>query len=170
MCNCIFILLCLPFENLWWVKKSSPKITEVSDFSFSISVHYLAKTMLFSHHLNWTIFFFKPDKKLFLNFDWRLTTRAANNKGRTISQTDMANTIMLIVWRSWRSCIKWEILQFWNDESQMDMCFLLFEKASDFSWAGDLFIALLRMILRERWRARAIARHKRQVLILFYMW
>ena len=40
------------------------------------------------------------------------------------------------------------------------------DEASDFSWAGDLFIALLRMILRERWRARAIARHKRQALLI----
>ena len=43
---------CLLFENCWLVKKSSPKITEVSDFSLSISVYYVAKATLFLHHLN----------------------------------------------------------------------------------------------------------------------
>ena len=42
---------------------------------------------------------------------------AANNKGRTISQTDMANNIMLIVWRSWQSYFKcsrnFAILKWW---------------------------------------------------------
>ena len=58
--------------------------------------------------------------------------RAANNKGRTISQTDMANTIMLIVWRSWRSYFKWEILQFWNDELQMEHVLFIV-------WRGERF-------------------------------
>ena len=70
---------------------------------------------------------------------------------------------MLIVWPSWQSCFKCEILQFWNDELQMEQL-LLFDEESNFLWAGDPFIALLRMILRERWHARAIARHKRQAL------
>ena len=59
--------------------------------------------------------------------------------------------------------------KFYNSETmnyKWNMCFLLFDEASDFLWAGDLFITLLRKILHERWRARAIAHHKRQALYL----
>ena len=56
----------------------------------------------------------------------------------------MANTIMLVVWRFWQSCFVWEIFNSQNMNRKWNMCFLFFDEASYFSWAGDLFIALLK--------------------------
>ena len=159
---------CLPLENPWWVKKSSPKITEVSDISLSISVHYLAKAMLFSRHLYWAIFFLNPTKiKIFLKFWLRV-----NN---IVLEQPVTKAVRYLkqIWQT-QSCLLFDVLdeaalygKFFNSQKmnrKWNMCFLFFDEVSDFSWAGDLLIAPLRWILRERWWARAIACLKRQAL------
>ena len=150
-------------------EKSSPMITEVSDFSLSISVDYLAKTMLFSHHLNWTIFFLNPTKiRAFL----KLCRLEVNNK---VLEQPVTKAVQYLkqIWQT-QSCLLFDVLneaalygKFFSSQKmnrKWNMCFLIFDKVSDFSWVGEPFIALLRWILREQWWARAIARFKRQAL------
>ena len=134
----VSVFQCLSFENSWWVKKSSPKITERSDFSLSISVHYLPKTILFSHHLNWTIFFFlNPTKtKAFLKF-WL----EVNNK---VLEQPVTKAVRYLkqIWQT-QSCLLFDVLdeaalygKFFNSEKmnrKWNMYFLFFDEVSDFS-------------------------------------
>ena len=127
------------------MKKSSPKITEVSDFSLSIRVQYLAKTMLSSHHLNWTIFFLNPTKiNAFLKFWLEM-----NNK---VLEQPLAKAVWYLkqMWQTW-SWLLFEVPnkaalygKFFNSQKmnqKWNICFLFFDELSDFSWA-EIYLSL----------------------------